>query len=60
MTKRILSAAAMLSLLLLPVALGDFAVGPTGAEAAVPEPGTLSLLTVGVAGIALSRWRRRR
>jgi hypothetical protein len=58
MTKHICSAAVMVSLLLLPVAIGDFA-GVATAHAAVPEPGTLSLLTVGFVGVALSRRRRR-
>jgi hypothetical protein len=59
MTKHICSAAVMVSLLLLPVAIGDFAGVAPARAAIVPEPGTLSLLTVGFVGVALSRWRRR-
>jgi hypothetical protein len=62
MTKRILLAGVVAtSLLLLPIAIGDFAVvAPAHAIAQVPEPGTLALLTVGLVGRAALRWRRRR
>ena len=58
MTKKIAVAAAVLiGFLLLPVAIGDF-VDVAPAYARVPEPGTLVLLTVGLVGMAASRFRR--
>ena len=62
MTKRLGVGLAVLgALLLLPVAIGDFsAVTPAGATPAVPEPGTLVLLTVGFIGAGISRLRKGR
>jgi len=52
MSKRLAVSMTILGgLLLLPVAIGDFQpVAPAHAAAAVPEPGTLVLVTVGLIG----------
>ena len=62
MTKRLAVGLAVLgAFLLLPVAIGDFAaIAPAHALAAVPEPGTLVLLTVGLIGVGISKFRRGR
>ena len=49
------------ALLFLPVAMGDFsAVAPASATPAVPEPGTLVLLTVGFIGAGIAQLRKGR
>jgi len=59
MVKKLVGLGVLGALLLLPVAIGDFAaVAP--AHARVPEPGTLVLLTVGLIGAGISRFRRGR
>ena len=42
------------------VATSSFAASRAGAVAAVPEPGTLALLAVGVVAAVIGAWRRRR
>ena len=62
MTKRLAVSMAVLgTFLLLPVAISDFqSIGPAQALAAVPEPGTLVLVTVGLIGAGISKLRRGR
>jgi hypothetical protein len=57
--KLVLGTVVALSLVVLPVAIGDFAVVPPARadRVPVPEPGTLTLLSAGLLGLA---WRRRR
>ena len=62
MTKRFaLSITVLGAFLLLPVAIGDFqSVGQAHALLAVPEPGTLVLVTAGLIGAGISKLRRGR
>ena len=62
MAKRLVISGAVLgALLFLPVAIGDFTSVPsTHAIPAVPEPGTLVLVTVGLIGVGISKLRRGR
>jgi len=55
------SMAVLGAFLLLPVAIGDFqSVGQAHALLAVPEPGTLVLVTAGLIGAGISKLRRGR
>ena len=61
MTKKLaVGLAALGAFLLLPVAIGDFAVVTPAHANIVPEPGSLVLLTVGLIGAGISKFRRGR